>query len=74
MGYFQVRYDSRVVIYEHKLYIRLATGGPQNVTENDAESFLLKSLLKFLLIWSDAEARRTENANTKTSTMISVTR
>ena len=26
MGYFQVRYDSRVVIYEHKLHIRLATG------------------------------------------------
>ena len=25
MGYFQVRYDSRVVIYEHKLFIRLAT-------------------------------------------------
>ena len=26
MGYFQVRYDSRVVIYERKLFIRLATG------------------------------------------------
>ena len=26
MGYFQVRYDSRVVNYEHKLFIRLATG------------------------------------------------
>ena len=26
MGYFPVRYDSRVVIYEHKLFIRLATG------------------------------------------------
>ena len=26
MGCFQVRYDSRVVIYEHKLFIRLATG------------------------------------------------
>ena len=25
MGYFQVRCDSRVVIYEHKLFIRLAT-------------------------------------------------
>ena len=25
MGYFQVRYDSRVVIYEHKMCIRLAT-------------------------------------------------
>ena len=25
MGYFQVRYDSRVVIYKHKMFIRLAT-------------------------------------------------
>ena len=25
MGYFQVRYDSRVVIYEHKMFIRLDT-------------------------------------------------
>ena len=26
MGYFPVRYDSRVVIYESKMFIRLATG------------------------------------------------
>ena len=26
MGYFPVRYDSRVVIYEHKIFTRLATG------------------------------------------------
>ena len=26
MGYFSVRYDSRVVIYEHKMFLRLATG------------------------------------------------
>ena len=26
MGCFQVRYDSRVIIYERKLFIRLATG------------------------------------------------
>ena len=26
MGYFQVRYDSRVINYDHKLFIRLATG------------------------------------------------
>ena len=26
MGCFQVRYDSRVVIYERKIFIRLATG------------------------------------------------
>ena len=25
MGYFQVKYNSRVVIYEHKMFIRLAT-------------------------------------------------
>ena len=27
MGYFPVRYNSRVVIYEHKMFIRLATEG-----------------------------------------------
>ena len=26
MGYFRVRYNSRVVIYERKMFIRLATG------------------------------------------------
>ena len=26
MGYFQVRYDSRVVNYDHRGFIRLATG------------------------------------------------
>ena len=26
MGYFPVRHDSRVVIYERKMFIRLATG------------------------------------------------
>ena len=26
MGYFPVRYDSRVVIYKRKMFIRLATG------------------------------------------------
>ena len=25
MGYFQVRYDSRVIIYDHRGFIRLAT-------------------------------------------------
>ena len=25
MGYFQVRYDSRVVIYDHRAFIRLAS-------------------------------------------------
>ena len=27
MGYFQVRYNSRVAIYKHKMFITLATGG-----------------------------------------------
>ena len=27
MGYFQVRYDSRVIIYDRRGFIRLATGG-----------------------------------------------
>ena len=27
MGYFPVRYDSRVIIYECKMFIRLATEG-----------------------------------------------
>ena len=31
MECFQVRYDSRVVIYEHKLFIRLATGNPSEL-------------------------------------------
>ena len=26
MGYFPVRYDSRVIIYDRKMFIRLATG------------------------------------------------
>ena len=26
MGYFPVRYDSRVIIYKRKMFIRLATG------------------------------------------------
>ena len=26
MGYFPVKYDSRVVLYERKMFIRLATG------------------------------------------------
>ena len=33
MGYFQVRYASRVVIYEHKMFVRLAT----DVTNKDIQ-------------------------------------
>ena len=32
MGYFPVRYDSRVVIYKHKMFIRLATVAPIDFT------------------------------------------
>ena len=35
MEYFLVRYDSRVVIYEHRMYIRLATGDWHYVTSNE---------------------------------------
>ena len=38
MGYFPVRYDSRVVIYERKMFIRLATG--LLVMVNGEDSFL----------------------------------
>ena len=43
MGYFQVRYDSRVVIYERKMFIRLATGrvvigGDLHITGREFES------------------------------------
>ena len=46
MGYFPVRYDSRVVIYECKMFIRLATGLPSYFT------FLPISLIRrFLKLW-----------------------
>ena len=32
MGYFKVSYDSRFVIYERKMFIRLATGGNHPTT------------------------------------------
>jgi len=31
MGYFQVRYDSRVVIYDRRGFIRLATGASSSL-------------------------------------------
>ena len=34
MGYFQVRYDSRVVIYKHKMFIRLATDVQPTLNKN----------------------------------------
>ena len=36
MGYSPVRYDSRVVIYECKMFIRLATGLQIWISENRA--------------------------------------
>ena len=33
MGYFQVRYDSRVVIYDRRAFIRLATVGFRKNTQ-----------------------------------------
>ena len=41
MGYFQVRYDSRVIIYYCRAVIRLATGGPIKMLGN----FFLLSLM-----------------------------
>ena len=38
MGYFPVRYDSRVVIYERKIFIRLATGS--NISNNKTFYFI----------------------------------
>ena len=38
MGYFQVRYDSRVVIYDHRAFIRLAIGlilNDKSLLQND---------------------------------------
>ena len=41
MGYFPVRYDSRVVIYEHKLFIRLDTDKSTKVGAVRIDIFLL---------------------------------
>ena len=46
MGYFPVRYDSRVVIYEHKMFIRLATGWHAGMLLNGPFS------ASFSLFWS----------------------
>ena len=35
MEYFQVRYDSRVIIYERKMFIRLATGKADRVARGN---------------------------------------
>ena len=44
MGYFPVRYDSRVLIYERKMFIRLATGPtPINILALKFSSILIGS-------------------------------
>ena len=53
MGYFQVRYDSGVVIYDHRGFIRLATGpGPISILQCKFYATLIFNhsdwLLKFI--------------------------
>jgi len=48
MGYFTVRYDSRVVIYERKMFIRLATG-----VFGDLKITLLRGPLRALNLKTD---------------------
>ena len=49
MGYFQVRYDSRVIIYKRKMFIRLATDllfdsfGLNQTSKDDAKINISKS-------------------------------
>ena len=46
MGYFQVRYDSRVVNYDHRGFIRLATGeaNDQDILAPDCSSIHFRLL------------------------------
>ena len=46
MGYFPVRYNSRVVIYEHKMFIRFATGVKSDCSVNGTTN-LCPSMLKY---------------------------
>ena len=50
MGYFPVRYDSRVVIYERKMFIRLATDFKVNKI---LMTTILQNLFRiiFILLW-----------------------
>ena len=50
MEYFQVRYDSRVIIYERKMFIRLATGkakGGKREFKKTTTSCFQKTYLSF---------------------------
>ena len=42
MGYFPVRYDFKVVIYERKMFIRLATGLHEPLSASKPFVFLIK--------------------------------
>ena len=46
MGYFQVRYDSRVVNYERKLFIRLTT-------ELETQSNVKQIVLRQIVVWQN---------------------
>ena len=50
MGYFPVRYDSRVVIYEHKMFIRLATGQPIGTRAKKLERFVNLKILAVVVV------------------------
>ena len=43
MGYFPVRYDSRVVIHERKMFIRLATVGRGPFCGSDGNTIVSQS-------------------------------
>ena len=52
MEYFLVRYDSRVVIYERKMFIRLATGQfGASIVICDHRVLISKIALCFFLHW-----------------------
>ena len=53
MGYFSFKYDSTVVIYERKIFIRLATGhSPHNlVTVGYRCTFVSKRIRKLINIF-----------------------
>ena len=67
MGYFPVRYDSRVVIYERKMFIRLATG--LNKVSNSASTTqrLIKVPEKILVKWGRPRPSKIASSNNSIS-------
>ena len=51
MGYFQVRYDSRVVIYNHEMFIRLAAGAQNLARGQSYKTFTLVNYNSRVIIW-----------------------